>query len=161
MPSTPAVSRNDEIACGIDVVDIDAFADVVRIRGPSFLSRAFTLGERRECGRNMARLAARFAAKEAVVKALGTGLTGIDLRDIEIRADPTGKPHVTLTGSAQEKARALGLASWGVSLAHSARVATAMVVASQRRWPDDDAFIAALAAARRTAETRRAVEAHR
>ncbi|MGZ4240895.1 MAG: holo-ACP synthase [Actinomycetota bacterium] len=118
-----------ELACGIDVVDLDAFDAVVELRGESFLSRVFTDHEQHDCKGNTARLAARFAAKESVAKALGTGLTETRLRDVEICLDERGKPFLHLTGEVAARAHELGLSTWSVSISHSARVASAMVVA--------------------------------
>lgn len=145
----PSGRGREELMCGIDVVDIDAFADVARTRGRSFLKRVFTSSELIACGHRMDRLAARFAAKEATVKALGTGLAGVRLCDIEVRGESSGKPTLVLKGTAAARAHQLGLSSWAVSLSHSANVATAMVIASARTLPADVPFMQALAMARR------------
>ena len=75
-------------------------------------------------------MAARFAEKEAISKAIGTGLVGISWREMEILGDRRGKPMVSLSGRAQARADALGLDEWAVSLTHSDSQAVAMVVAS-------------------------------
>ena len=75
------------------------------------------------------RLAARFAAKEAVMKALGIGLGACKFRDIEVRRHDSGRPELVLHGLAAERAAAAGLHSWQVSLTHTAAVAAAMVLA--------------------------------
>lgn len=128
--SARASSAGDELACGIDVVDIDAFSKVVTLRGETFLCRVFTDAELGECKGDPARLAARFAAKEAVAKAMGTGISETRMRDVEVCLDERGRPFLRLAGAARARADELGLRSWSVSISHSARVATAMVVAA-------------------------------
>jgi holo-[acyl-carrier protein] synthase len=74
-------------------------------------------------------LAARFAAKEAVMKALSTGLGGVDFSDIEVLRAPSGAPVLTIAGRARQRAQARGVSRWHVSLSHTASLATAVVVA--------------------------------
>ncbi|MFQ5792867.1 MAG: holo-ACP synthase, partial [Acidobacteriota bacterium] len=85
----------------------------------AFLERIYTPTEVTYCRGRVAELAARFAAKEAVSKALGTGLRGIDWREMEILPDRRGKPLVTLHGRAGQRAAALGLTHFALSLSHS------------------------------------------
>jgi holo-[acyl-carrier protein] synthase len=115
--------------CGVDVVELDRFTESCDRWGDRLLVRLFTAAEAARGRGQPAFLAARFAAKEAVSKALGTGFNGIGWREIEILSDERGKPHVHLHGAAARRAAELGLTSWSVSLSHSRTLAIAMVVA--------------------------------
>ena len=116
---------------GVDAVDIERFRRVL-IRRPSLAERVFTDLERDEVSRSSdssPRLAARFAAKEAVMKALGVGIGDIALREVEIRRSPSGQPRVVLAGRAEAIAAKRGVSAWHLSLTHTALVAVASVVA--------------------------------
>jgi len=120
------------LSVGIDVIEIERVARVLCRYGERFLERIYTPDELRYCRGRVPELAVRFAAKEAVSKALGTGLFGkwgVNWRDIEVLPDLRGKPHVILRGRAAERAEALGLREWAISLSHSKEFAVAMVVA--------------------------------
>jgi holo-[acyl-carrier protein] synthase len=98
--------------------------------GERFLNRFFTSGEREDCRDMPHRLAARFAAKEAVAKALGTGIGAVRWIDIEIRSNnPDNRPTVSLYGEACRVAEEMGLTQWDVSLTHTSEYAAAIVVA--------------------------------
>ena len=102
--------------------------------GPRFLERVYTPAEIMVCRGRMPELAARFAAKEAVSKALGVGMrvlsyNGIYFRDVETLPDRFGKPHVVLHGRAASRAQELGLTEWAISLSHERDIAIAFVVA--------------------------------
>lgn len=112
---------------GVDAVEVDRFADLVRRHGDAFLERHFTDAERTTCAGAVQRLAARFAAKEAVGKALRTGVPGTLSRDIEVVTLDSGAPSLRLHGRARDEAAALGIATWDVSLTHTERTAIAMV----------------------------------
>ncbi|MCM2411175.1 holo-ACP synthase [Streptomyces sp. RKAG290] len=102
----------------------------VLARQPSFRAKVFTEAECAYCDimKDPAeRYAVRFAAKEAVLKALGTGLAGAPLTDIEVRRAPEGKPSLQLAGKAAALAEAAGVRTWLVSLTHTATQAHAMV----------------------------------
>ena len=102
--------------------------------GERFLRRFFTAGEREDCGDAPQRLAARFAGKEAVGKALGTGIGDVRWVEIEIRTDgERGRPRLELHGGASALANELGLSEWDISLTHSRTLAMAVVVASAGR----------------------------
>ena len=118
------------LSVGIDVVDIERIAGTLGRFGERFLRRVYTPAEVAYCRGRLPELAARFAAKEAVSKALGTGLVGISWREMEILGDRLGKPVVTLHGRALLRARELGLDQWAVSLTHTDAQAVAMVVAT-------------------------------
>ena len=119
------------IGIGNDLVDIDRFRRVLE-RTPSLRDRLFTDAERAYADARSdptERYAVRFAAKEAVMKALGVGLGEITLRDIEVVRAESGAPQIVLHGSAATLAAARGVSRWLVTLSHSATVAQAIVVA--------------------------------
>jgi len=119
------------IGVGVDVVDIDRFRRVLG-RRPRLADRLFTDAERAYAARQAdptRRLAARFAAKEAVLKSLGVGLGACALRDIEVVRDEAGRPSVALCRSAASLADRHGVGGWHLSLSHSDLVATATAVA--------------------------------
>ncbi len=118
------------IRCGVDMIECQRIADGIERLGERFLQRFFTAGERADCADKPHRLAARFAAKEAVGKALGTGIGDIGWVDIEIRIDAQrGKPRLILHGKAKTLAASLALDEWDLSLSHTDELAIAMVVA--------------------------------
>lgn len=120
------------LQCGVDLVDIDRIASAVERWGDRFVRRVWTEREIAHCRGRIPELAARFAAKEATSKALGTGIVDLVWRDIEILPDRRGKPLVFLHGAAKERAAGLKLNAWAISLTHSRKMACAMVVA----WAD-------------------------
>ena len=101
---------------------------MVKRWGKRFLERVYTERELQICKARPDRLASRFAGKEAVMKALGTGARGIRWREIEIDSQPSGKPVVNLYGKAQEKAQSLGLNELVISLSDSKEYSVAFVV---------------------------------
>lgn len=118
---------------GIDLVSVPRFRDSVENGGQAFLDRIFTGDEQQDC---LSRkephpsLAARFAAKEAVMKALGTGWgAGVRFQDIEVHADDAGAPRLRLHGRAAELAAEAGFGDMRVSLSHTDEQATAVVLA--------------------------------
>ena len=113
---------------GIDIVEIARIERAIAHRGESFLHRIYTEPELKLCHKKLSSLAARFAGKEAVIKAIGTQTKGISWREIEILADPSGKPLVHLYGKAQNQADSLGLDKLAISLSHSKEYAVAFVV---------------------------------
>jgi holo-[acyl-carrier protein] synthase len=118
------------LASGVDLVEIERMESVVARYGERFLNRIFTPQELIEVGNNMSSLAARFAAKEAVSKALGTGIGRVTWREIEILRGPDRQPVLVLSGEARKLAEQLGLSQWSVSLSHTQEHAIAIVVAS-------------------------------
>ena len=112
------------VGVGIDVVDIERFARILA-RRPGLSARLFTPAER---SRPVASLAARFAAKEAVAKALGAP-TGLAWHDCEVVSAVSGRPRLVLTGTVAAAAAAAGVRTWHVSLSHDAGIASALVVA--------------------------------
>ncbi len=113
---------------GVDIVEIARVGRLVQRHGERFLHRVYTPAEVRHCRGRVSELAARFAGKEAVLKALGTGLRGIGWQEVEILPDPRGKPLVFLHGRARERAAKLGLTYFAISLSHSRDFAVAFVV---------------------------------
>jgi holo-[acyl-carrier protein] synthase len=120
------------IAHGVDIVEVSRIREMIAAHPRRFVARVFTEHESaRSAGRRRAEhLAARFAAKEAVMKALGTGLSdGIAWTDIEVVSLPTGAPSVRLHGRAAEIASDRGIDDWLISLSHIETVALASVIA--------------------------------
>jgi len=120
------------IRCGIDIIEIDRISKVLS-DGESFRNKVFTQRERDYCesrGRGSVQsYAARFCAKEAVVKALGTGISkGISYQDIEILNEENGKPKVILHGEAERIFKELGSKAIDISLTHSRAYAAAQAV---------------------------------
>jgi holo-[acyl-carrier protein] synthase len=112
------------VAIGVDVVDVARFANVLD-RTPALRERLFTPAERELPAPS---LAARFAAKEAVAKALGAP-PGLAHKEAEVRRDASGRPILHVSGRAAEVAAELGVARWHVSLSHDGGVAIAYVIA--------------------------------
>ncbi|MCA9287967.1 MAG: holo-ACP synthase [Phycisphaerales bacterium] len=120
------------LAHGIDIVPVDRIERLLDQHGPRFLDRCFTPHEREVClghARAAERLAARFAAKEAAFKALGTGWSGgIAWTDAEVVTQASGAPALVLHAAAAERAAALGITAWFVSLSHAGGMAVASVI---------------------------------
>ncbi|MGE5561566.1 MAG: holo-ACP synthase [Chloroflexota bacterium] len=116
-------------AVGVDLCKVIRIEEALARFGPRFLKRCFTPSERAYCGADAVRLAARFAAKEAVSKALGTGLRGLSWQDIEIENDAAGRPSVRLHGPAADRAAGQGIVRLEISLSHDGDYAIAFVVA--------------------------------
>ena len=123
----------DQAGLGIDIVEIERMRKILE-RTPSFARRVFSPDECAYCDAKAtpaAHYATRFAAKEAVMKALGTGFRyGVDVRDIEVVRDKLGKPSAVLSGRAAEVAEELGVRSLNISLSytHTEAVACAMAI---------------------------------
>ncbi|MCX5067598.1 holo-ACP synthase [Micromonospora lupini] len=120
------------VAVGIDVVLVDRFTRSLA-RTPLLADRLFTAAERATRAgtpRSPESLAARFAAKEAVAKALGAP-AGLSWHDCEIVPDPTGRPWLTVSGSVAAAAVTRGINHWHLSLSHDGGIASAMVVAER------------------------------
>lgn len=116
------------ITVGVDIIEIARIERTLADFGERFLRRVFTERERARFQSRPSELAARFAAKEATSKALGTGIRGIRWREMEVLSNGRGKPVLILHGSAAERAELLGLVSFDVSLTHSRTDAMAFVV---------------------------------
>jgi holo-[acyl-carrier protein] synthase len=111
---------------GVDIIEIGRIADAINTRGETFLNRVFTGNELQHYGDKVSSLAARFSAKEAVIKALGC--KSLKMTDIEVLSSADGKPIVMLHGKAKERADELGLTALDISLSHSRAYAVAFVV---------------------------------
>lgn len=119
------------IGIGIDLVDVQRFRKVLK-RREKIGARLFTDNELSYCHAAIdptERMAVRFAAKEAVMKALGVGLGGVRFREIEVIKDPSGRPSLTLHGNAAQLAADTGIRHWHLSLSHTSSVAEALVIA--------------------------------
>jgi holo-[acyl-carrier protein] synthase len=115
---------------GVDICSIERIERILGRHGDIFVQRVFTDGERKRAGHGLVmaeRFSARFAAKEATIKALG-GPAGIAWKEMEVVTDENGAPSLVLTGKADEVARKIGVTRNFLSLSHSAGVAVAMVV---------------------------------
>src|SRR3954469_6353624 len=116
---------------GIDAVEVDRFRRVIN-RTPGVVRRLFTEGEQAAGARRRdpsQRLAARFAAKEAVMKAMGVGLGAFAFRDVEVVREESGAPSLRVTGKAAELAADRGIGGWRISLTHTDLLAEAVVIA--------------------------------
>jgi holo-[acyl-carrier protein] synthase len=123
------------LSVGVDLIELDRIRQAVDRHGERFLARIYTPEELSRYRDRLPELAARFAAKEAVSKALGVGLNhisahGIGWQEVEILPDPRGKPLVCLSGRAQVLAEEQGLRTWAISLSHGRDYAVAFVAAS-------------------------------
>lgn len=114
---------------GLDLLEIDRLKAALDRHGERFLRRIFTGRELEECQGNVRSLAARFAAKEAVAKALGTGIGDVGWLEIEVQRGERGEPQLALYGKARSLAAALGLQSWTISLTHTQTTAAALAIA--------------------------------
>jgi holo-[acyl-carrier protein] synthase len=121
--------RSGLVAVGVDIIEIARIERTLADFGERFLRRVYTERERERYGTRPSELAARFAAKEATSKALGTGIRGIRWREMEVLSNRRGKPILVLHGAAAERAALLGLVAFDVSLTHSRTDAMAFVVA--------------------------------
>lgn len=119
------------IGIGVDLVEVDRMRTVLA-RTPTMVEKLFTAGERsyaEAANDPTERYAARFAAKEAVMKALGVGLGAVDWHDIEVVRTERGAPELVVTGRAQELAADAGVTRWMLTLSHTASMAEAIAVA--------------------------------
>jgi holo-[acyl-carrier protein] synthase len=120
------------VGTGIDIAEVPRIAEAIERFGERFLRRIFTEGEIRYCqskANRVERFAARFAAKEAAMKALGTGWNyGVRWRDIEVRRQPGGRPTIGFSGKAAEFAAKLGAVHTALSISHTEEQAIAHVI---------------------------------
>ncbi len=129
----PYTAAMQIIGHGIDIVETARVAKMLSDHEERFLRRCFTQGERDYVAANPARraehLAGRFAAKEAILKVLGTGWSnGISWTEAEVVRQVSGKPTVVLHGRCQEVAKELGITQWQLSISHSGSYATASAI---------------------------------
>lgn len=116
------------LSVGVDMIEVARIQETVDRFGARFLDRVFTPAEQEYCGVNHASLAARWAAKEAVAKALGCGIGDVAWREIEVLSDERGAPQLQLTGDARRLADECDLHHWSLSLSHSRTHAIAFVI---------------------------------
>lgn len=120
------------VGVGIDIVEIDRLQAALEHRGDRFRQRTFSAAEIRYCDQRANKFqhyAARFAAKEALFKAIGTGWReGITWLDAEVHNQPNGKPQLVISGRALEVASQLGVSKIWISLTHTNRYASAQVI---------------------------------
>lgn len=126
-------------AVGVDIIEIERIERALEKFGKRFLGRVYTPLEAAFCRGRTSELAARFAAKEAVMKALGTGARGVAWREIEVLPNHRGKPLVYLHGRAAKRAQRIGLEELDISLSHSRGFAVAFVVGRSRDLEPDRA----------------------
>jgi holo-[acyl-carrier protein] synthase len=119
-----------KLTTGVDLIEIERLESVIQRYGQQFLERIYTSQELADAGASLASLAARFAAKEAVAKALGCGIGRVGWKEIEVLRGPERQPILQLHGEASKLANDLGLGDWSISLSHSRTHAIAFVVAT-------------------------------
>ena len=127
--STALSSDHLNLTVGIDRVELEAFEQLLLSSGDDFLAEVYTADELAYCAGRIEHLAARFCAKEAALKALGTGIRGVALAEVEVIHAANGQPDVALVGRAGDRAAALHIASVAVSMTHTKFAAEAVVVA--------------------------------
>ena len=113
---------------GIDIIEISRIAQAISRWHDSFLTRVYTAAELKHCHNAVPSLAARFAAKEATMKALGTGMKGLSWRDIEILSNADGAPSLRLHGRALKKSKDVGITDLSITMSHSKQYAIAFVI---------------------------------
>jgi len=113
---------------GVDLIEISRIEEVVSRHGKHYLERIYTPAELEQCGKRTESLAGRFAAKEAVAKALGSGIGDVSWKEIEVLGDEQNAPVLILHGAAEQMAKGIGLTTWSVSISHSQSHSVALVV---------------------------------
>jgi holo-[acyl-carrier protein] synthase len=131
LPAALHPTQGVNVAVGVDIIEVDRIRKVYARHGERFLQRVFTDLEIAQCRGKIARLAGRFAVKEAISKALGTGLHGVGWREMEVVQLYSGRPSVRLHGNAKRRAEYLGLNAFDVSIADLAQFSIAIAVATQ------------------------------
>ena len=114
---------------GVDIIEVARIDAAILRHGDRFFNRFFTYQELIEAEGRTPALAARFAAKEAVAKALGCGIGDVGWKEIEVVRDARRRPELVLHGAARVRAAELGLTEWSVSLSHTHEHAMALVIA--------------------------------
>lgn len=131
LPAPLLPPQGVNIAVGIDIIEVDRVRKVYERHGERFLQRVFTEREIGQCRGKINRFAARFAAKEAISKALGTGIHGVAWREMEIVQLRSGRPTVRLHGKAKLRAEQLGISAFDVSMSDLAHFSIAIAIAAQ------------------------------
>ncbi|HEY4388296.1 MAG TPA: holo-ACP synthase [Ktedonobacteraceae bacterium] len=135
LPAPLSPTRGVNVAVGIDIIEVERVRRVYTHHGERFLQRVYTELEIRQCRGKVARLAGRFAAKEAISKALGTGLHGVAWHEMEVVQLRSGRPSVRLHGNAKLRAEQLGISAFDISIADLAQFSIAVAVAVQTDLP--------------------------
>jgi holo-[acyl-carrier protein] synthase len=127
---------------GIDLIDVETVADALEAQGERYLRRIYRESEIADCRRggdlDIKKLAACFAAKEAVIKALAPGDDPVPWLDIEVRRLPTGAVELLIHGLAATLSRDAGITSFALCITHEQGIAAALVVAEARTGADTD-----------------------
>ena len=131
LPVPLTTPQGVNVALGIDMIEVERVRSAFIRHGDRFLKRVFTAQESAQCRGKAQRLAGRFAAKEAISKALGTGMHGIAWREMEIVQLASGRPTVRLYGNAMRRARQLALSAFDVSIADLAQFSVAIAIGVQ------------------------------
>lgn len=126
------------LTSGVDIIEIARVERSIARHGARFLDRIFTPQEQATCAGRAASLAGRFAVKEAVAKALGTGIGDIRWLDVEVMVAANGRPHLHLHRQAQMLAAQLGLEEWSISISHTDSLAIGFAVALSGRHDEED-----------------------
>lgn len=138
-PGVPFGADPVILGLGTDIIEVVRIGEMIERHGELFLQRVYTEQEIRYCQRRkgaMQNYAGRWAAKEAVMKALGTGFSkGVGFKDIEVCSRKSGAPYIELHGGAKEVARRLGIDQMLVTISHCRAYATATAVALQHTPP--------------------------
>jgi holo-[acyl-carrier protein] synthase len=138
LPVPLSSPRGVNVAVGIDIIEVERVQRVYEHHGERFLQRVYTELEIQQCRGNIARLAGRFAVKEAICKALGTGMRGVAWREMEVVQLRSGRPSVRLHGNAKRRAEQLGISAFDVSIADLALFSIAVAVAVQTDLPQNE-----------------------
>jgi len=117
------------VSSGVDIVEVERIDHAIIRHGQRFFQRLYTSNELVDSGGRTPALAARFAAKEAVAKALGTGIGDVGWKEIEIIKGPHKEPMLHLSGRAEDIARELRITTWSISLSHTHKHAVAVAIA--------------------------------
>lgn len=131
LPAPLQIPQGVNVAVGIDIIEVDRVRKVFERHGERFLKRVFTEIEVWQCRGKITRLAGRFAAKEAMSKALGTGMHGVAWHEMEVVQLRSGRPSVRLHGNAKHRAEQLGLSAFDVSIADLAQLSIAIAIGVQ------------------------------
>ena len=118
------------VSVGVDIVEIERIKKAVSVYNDVFLTRVYTNMELDYCKNMPSRLAARFAAKEAVMKVLGIGALGMNWREIEVISTENGPPEIQLYGKIKDKASVIGITGLSLSLSHEKKYAVACVISN-------------------------------
>lgn len=117
------------VSSGVDIVEVERIDRAIIRHGQRFFQRLYTSNELVDAGGRTPALAARFAAKEAVAKALGTGIGDVGWKEIEIIKGPHKEPMLHLSGRAEDIARELKITTWSISMSHTHQHAVAVAIA--------------------------------